>query len=83
MSRTFLGLSQFTRYSGFSQREFEVISYLEEFEVIETILVSFESSSDSFHLSPNIDKGFRLSGSRDPRIISLTNKALIWKILLL
>jgi len=34
------------------------VSDLEEFEVIEATLVSFESSSDGFHLSPDIDEGF-------------------------
>jgi hypothetical protein len=33
--------------------------------MVETALRSFESPSDSFYLSPNIDKRFRLSRSRD------------------
>jgi len=36
--------------------------------MIEASLVCFESSSSSFHLSPNIDEGFRLSGSWYSRI---------------
>jgi len=48
------------------------LSDLEEFGVIEAALVSFESSSDSFYLSPNIDESFRLSGSRDTEIFKIS-----------
>lgn len=44
------------------------MSDLEEVEVIETALGCFESPSNSFYLSPGMDEGFRLSGSRDSRI---------------
>lgn len=47
------------------------MSDLEEFGVIEAKLVSFGSSSKSFHLSPEIDEGFRLFGSRDFRIFKI------------
>ena len=47
------------------------MSDLEEFKVIDAALICFESSSDSFHLSPDIDEGFRLSGSRDPGIFEI------------
>ena len=47
------------------------MGHLEEFEVIQTPLMSFKSSSDGFHLSPNIDEGFTLSGSRDTRIFEV------------
>jgi hypothetical protein len=40
------------------------VSNLEKFEMIEASLVCFESSSNSFHLSPNIDEGFGLPRSR-------------------
>ena len=40
---------------------FKVMGYLEEFEVIQTSLVSFESSPDGFHLSPDIDGGLGLA----------------------
>ena len=36
---------------------------LEEFEMVEAALICFESSSDGFHLSPDINEGFGLSGS--------------------
>jgi hypothetical protein len=45
--------------------------YLEEFEVIRATLVGFESSSDSFHLSPDIDESFTLPGSGDARILQV------------
>jgi hypothetical protein len=44
---------------------------LEELEVIEPTSVAFESSSDSFHLSPYVDKRFRMAGSRDVRIFEV------------
>jgi hypothetical protein len=44
---------------------------LEELEVIEPTLVTFESSSDNFHLSPHVDKRFRVPGSRDVRIFEV------------
>ena len=43
----------------------QVVSYLEELEVIEATFVGFESATDCLHLSPDVDEGFRLSGSRD------------------
>ena len=48
------------------------MSDLEEFEMIETSLGCFKSSSDSFHLSPDIDEGFRLSRSRDLRVFKIS-----------
>lgn len=45
---------------------------LEELEVIETALGCFESPSNSFYLPPDIDDGFRVSGSRDPRIFRIS-----------
>jgi hypothetical protein len=47
------------------KRLIQVACNLEEFEVVETTLVSFKPSSNRFHLSPDIDEAFRLSGSRD------------------
>jgi hypothetical protein len=47
------------------------MSGLKEFKVIETALVGFESSSHGFNLSPDIDKGFRVSGSRSPGIFKV------------
>jgi hypothetical protein len=44
------------------------MSDLKEFEVIETALVVFKSSSHHFDLSPDVDEGFGLSGSRDTGI---------------
>jgi hypothetical protein len=44
---------------------------LEELEVVEPTSVTFESSSDSFHLSPDVDKRFRVPGSRDVRIFEV------------
>ena len=49
----------------------EVVCNLEEFEVIKATLVGFESSADSFHLSPDVDKGFRVAGSRDVGIFEV------------
>lgn len=49
-------------------RFFEVVCNLEKLVVIEVSLVCFESSSNTFHLSPNIDGSFRLSRSRYFRI---------------
>ncbi len=48
------------------------MSGLKEFKVIETALVGFESSSHGFNLSPDIDKGFRVSGSRNPGIFEIS-----------
>jgi hypothetical protein len=48
------------------------VCHLEELEMIQATLVSFESSSDGFHRSPNIDEGFTLSGSRDTRIFEVS-----------
>jgi hypothetical protein len=45
---------------------------LKELEVIETALVGFKSSADCFHLSPNVDEGFRVSGSRDTGIFKIS-----------
>jgi len=53
-------------------RPLEVVRNLEEFEVIKTALGCFESPSNSFHLSPDIDDGFRVSGSRDPGIVKIS-----------
>ena len=39
--------------------------------MIEATLVGFESSSDGFQLSPNIDEGLTLSGSRDLMIFQV------------
>jgi len=47
------------------------VCYLEEFEVIQTTVVGFESSSDGFHLSPDIDESLTLPGSRDARILQV------------
>jgi len=47
------------------------MSGLKELEVIETPLVGLESSSYGFNLSPDIDKGFRVSGSWDSRIFEI------------
>jgi hypothetical protein len=44
---------------------------LEELEVIEPTLVTFESPPDNFHLSPHVDKRFRVPGSRDVRIFEI------------
>jgi hypothetical protein len=43
----------------------EVVGDLEEFEVIQTALGSFESSSNRFHFSPDIDEGLGVSRSWD------------------
>jgi hypothetical protein len=45
---------------------------LKELEVIDTALVGFKSSADCFHLSPNVDEGFRVSGSRDTGIFEIS-----------
>jgi len=44
---------------------------LEELEAIETALVGCESSSHCFNLSPDIDKGFRVSNSKNPMILEI------------
>jgi len=54
------------------QRQFEIVGYLKELKVIEATLVCFESSSNTFHLSPDIDKSFRLSRSRGSGIFEVT-----------
>ena len=48
------------------------MSDLKELEVIETALVGFKSSPDCFHLSPNVDEGFMVSGSRDTGIFEIS-----------
>jgi hypothetical protein len=45
---------------------------LEKFEVIKTAFMGFESSTDCFHLSPDVDEGFRLSGSSDTGIFEIS-----------
>ncbi len=45
---------------------------LEELEVVEVTLGCFESPPNSFHLPPDIDGGFRVSGSRDPGIFKIS-----------
>jgi hypothetical protein len=52
------------------------VSDLKEFEVIGAALVSLESSSDHFHLSPDIDEGFRLLRSRDPWVFDIAKHAI-------
>jgi len=39
--------------------------------MIKTAFMGFESSTDCFHLSPDVDEGFRLSGSRDTGIFEV------------
>jgi hypothetical protein len=50
----------------------EVVSDLEELEVIETALGCFESLSNSFYLSPDVDEGFGVSGSWDLGIFKIS-----------
>lgn len=45
---------------------------LKELKVIETALGCFESPSNSFYLSPNIDKGFGVSGSKDLGVFEIS-----------
>jgi hypothetical protein len=47
------------------------MSDLRELEVIETPLLGFESSPHRFNLSPDIHKGFRVSGSRNSGILEI------------
>ncbi len=54
----------------------KVLSDLEEFEVIETALVGFEFSLHRFDLSPDIDKGFRVSCSRNAGILKVCKHAM-------
>jgi hypothetical protein len=48
------------------------VSDLEEFEMVKSALVSFESSSDGFHLSPDINEGFRVSRTGDSWIFEIS-----------
>jgi len=41
------------------------VGNLEQLEVVDASLGGFKSSSDRFHLSPDIDEGFRFSRTRD------------------
>jgi hypothetical protein len=50
----------------------EVVSDLEELEVIETALGCFESLSNSLYLSPDVDEGFGVSGSWDLGIFKIS-----------
>jgi hypothetical protein len=52
---------------------------LEELEVIETALGCFESPSNTFYLSPDIDDGFRVSGSRNPGIFKISQHEIEFK----
>jgi hypothetical protein len=53
------------------KRLLEVVSDLEEFEMIETSLRFFGSSSSYFHLSPEVGEGFRLSESKESGIFEI------------
>ena len=44
---------------------------MEQFEVVFATLGGFESSLNNFHLSPDIDEGFRVSGSRNSRVFEV------------
>ena len=46
-------------------RCFEVVCNLEELKVIKTALGCFESPSNNFYFSPDVDEGFGVSGSSD------------------
>ena len=48
------------------------MSDLEELEMIETALGCFESPSNSFYLSPDVDEGFGVSGSWDLGIFEIS-----------
>jgi hypothetical protein len=48
------------------------VSNLEEFKVIKAALGRFESPSNSFYLSPDIDESFGVSGSRDLGVFEIS-----------
>jgi hypothetical protein len=53
-------------------RQFKLVRNLEEHKVIKTALGCFESPSNSFYLSPDIDEGFGVSGSRDLGVFEIS-----------
>jgi hypothetical protein len=50
------------------------VSDLEEFEVIEAVLVSFATSSDNFHLPADIDGSLGLVRPRDSRTFQIGDR---------
>jgi hypothetical protein len=54
-------------------RRFKVVRNLEELKVIKTALGCFESPSNNFYLSPDIDEGFGVSGSRDLGVFEISH----------
>lgn len=57
------------------------MSDLEEFKVVETSLGNFKSSSGGFHLSPDINEGFKVSRSRDLGIFEVSEHEIEFRAL--